>query len=461
MEEQEMYKEVLDWVKKNNMIESGDTVVCAVSGGVDSVVLLEVMVKLRKLLNIHVVAAHFNHCIRVGESDRDQMFVEMLCHKLNIPCYVSSGDVLGRARVTGESTEEAARVLRYEFLESIASKFSGKVATAHHADDNLETILISMIHGTSPTGLAGIPPVRGRIIRPLLCVTRDEIVAHAKSIGLNHVEDSTNKSDDYLRNRIRHHITPLLRAENPNIAKGMVKTSSLLREDEELIASNKEKVIHEASLGNNEYSCNAFKKYHKSLLGRVIASILYDLDVDVNTSSIESLLDCIYSSKKSYEVDLNNNIIAQKSGDVIYIGRRREIPGVGYTKIESGSKIPIGNTRYFVHCNEIDDLINISKVPAVMHISKDSVNGDLYIRSIREGDKIKMPGGTKRLSKVLSEAGYTKYNKHTCPVIADGSGVVAVYGVGVDMNHAVNPHDSAYEIRIRLREEDWDGREKL
>ena len=226
-----MSVEVMNWIKGHDMLYPGDKVLCAVSGGVDSIVLLHMLNSMKDKLGVEVMAAHFNHCIRGAESDRDEKFVDTYCYKHNIKCFIGSNDVPAYADKHGYSMEEAARILRYEFLEYIASREGAKIATAHHADDNLETILINMIHGTSTSGLSGIPPVRGNIIRPMLCLTRMEISEYAYINGLEHVEDSTNSSDDYLRNRIRHKIMPILKEENFNICKGMLYTSELVRDD--------------------------------------------------------------------------------------------------------------------------------------------------------------------------------------------------------------------------------------
>ena len=204
-----MKKTVLSWIRENNMVNPGDTVICAVSGGVDSIVLLNIMCELRNELGIKVCAAHFNHHLRGEESDRDAEFTRLFCRgQFDVEYFEGNGDVLGRVKETGESVEEAARYLRYQFLENLIP--GAKIATAHHANDNLETMLMNMIRGCGTQGICGIPPIRGNIIRPLLCMTREQIVEYATENRLGHVEDSTNNCDDYLRNRIRHNFIPLL-----------------------------------------------------------------------------------------------------------------------------------------------------------------------------------------------------------------------------------------------------------
>lgn len=187
---------ILRFIRENELIKPGSTLVCAVSGGKDSVCLLHVMRSLQKELFITVKAAHLNHQLRGEESDRDEAFVRNLCESLSVPLTVSRADVLARCKETGESVEEAARVLRYRFFASL----EGVVATAHTQDDNLETVLLNLVRGTALRGLCGIPPKRGQIVRPMLCVSRAEVEQYLLQNHLAHVEDSSNDSRLPLRN---------------------------------------------------------------------------------------------------------------------------------------------------------------------------------------------------------------------------------------------------------------------
>ena len=209
-----MRDNILRYLRENELIAPGATLVCAVSGGKDSVCLLHVMLSLQKELSITVEAAHLNHQLRSAESDRDEAFVRNLCDSLGVRLTVSRADVLSRCKQTGESVEEAARVLRYQFFESLGKP----VATAHTQDDNLETVLLNLVRGTALRGLCGIPPKRGRIIRPMLCVSRAEVTAYLEQHALSHVEDSSNASSLPLRNRLRHEVVPLLARENPKLS---------------------------------------------------------------------------------------------------------------------------------------------------------------------------------------------------------------------------------------------------
>ena len=207
-------------------------ILCAVSGGADSMCLLHLLHNRGR----DVVAAHFEHGIRGEESLRDAAFVQSWCREQGIPCVTGHGDAPGYAAEQGLSLEEAARALRYRFLEETAEEQGcDYIATAHNGDDNVETVLLNLTRGAGALGLSGIPPRRGKIIRPLLGVSRREIEDYLEKNAVPHVEDSSNQSDDYSRNRIRHRVVPVLRELNPGLHVAVGRTARLLAQDEDCL----------------------------------------------------------------------------------------------------------------------------------------------------------------------------------------------------------------------------------
>ena len=213
-------QKVLAFMRKNHMTDRGDGVLAAVSGGADSVCLLLLLCELAAELGIHVSAFHMNHGIRGAEADRDERFVEKLCGRMGVPLTVVHEKVGSYAADHGLSTEEAGRILRYRHLKETAEKYGcAKIAVAHHEDDDAETVLLNLFRGSGLPGLSGIRPVREEIIRPLLCVSRKEIEEYLTSREHSWCEDSTNKENDYTRNKIRHKILPLMVEINEQAAK--------------------------------------------------------------------------------------------------------------------------------------------------------------------------------------------------------------------------------------------------
>ena len=214
----------------------GARVLCAVSGGLDSMCLLDYMARQR---GFSVAAAHFNHRLRGAEADRDESFVRDYCAKRHIPFVSGSGDVRAFAEKEGLSIEEAARRLRYDFLKETAERNGADaILTDHHADDNAETVLLSLIRGTGSAGLAGIPQVRGNICRPFLRIPRSELADYAAAHDIPHVEDSTNADPGAAaRNALRGTVMPVLRQLNPRFAENIARTSAILREESDALES--------------------------------------------------------------------------------------------------------------------------------------------------------------------------------------------------------------------------------
>ena len=219
-----MLNKLKAFMGRYQMVQPGDRVVCAVSGGADSMALLWAMYLMKDTLEIELCAAHYNHHLRGAESDRDEAFVKEFCDGYGIPVILGGGQVVSGAK----GLEAAARDARYGFLRSIP----GKIATAHTADDNAETILMHLVRGTGLKGLGGISPVDAQVIRPMLDVSREDVVAFLTEYSISYIEDSSNSGDAFLRNRLRHHVMPLLKEENPRLAENLSAMALRLRQDE-------------------------------------------------------------------------------------------------------------------------------------------------------------------------------------------------------------------------------------
>jgi len=220
------------------MLRSGDRVVVGVSGGPDSMALLYVLNQIKKKYSLVLKIAHLNHGFRGKEAQKEAQFVEDIAQKLEIPCEVEAFDVPAYKKKSSLSSQEAARVIRYQFLEEASKQFNAsKIALGHNADDQAETLMMWLIRGTGLKGLSGIPPVReGVIIRPLIETTRDEVEAYLKGRDIPFVIDSSNQKTDYLRNRLRHEIFPLLKKYyNPQLVKSLVHTASIISRENEYL----------------------------------------------------------------------------------------------------------------------------------------------------------------------------------------------------------------------------------
>lgn len=440
---------VTEFAEKYDMFPREGKVLCALSGGRDSMCLLHILLELAPQYGFSVACAHYNHRLRGEESDRDARFVEEYCRKLGIPVHVGCGDVMAHAREKGLSVEEAARELRYAFLERTADEIGAqRIATAHNAEDNAETVLLNLIRGTGLSGLGGIPPVRGRIIRPLLKVTRAEIESYLKEKGIPHVEDSTNARDDYFRNRLRHGVLPLLIELNPAFVQNVSRAADLLREDEEFIAGLARDFIRENMSRNGESAALPAKTL--SELPDPVSARVFRMMAGGGLSAvhIEALRRLCSSGDPSASVDLPGMRVIREYDKVVFsppkwekIRERALLPG---RTVEIPEAELIIKCEYFEKCPEIHNSLN------TFFFKYETICGNLSVRSRRDGDKIRILGRncTKSLKKLFQDAKLTQRERDLTPVLADKKGALAVYGFGMDERCAALPGDRAIKIEI-------------
>ena len=224
--------DLLPWMERWGMLPpKGGVLLCAVSGGRDSVCLLHYLAAIAPQRGFTVAAGHLNHQMR-PEARRDEDFVRELCRTLGVAFYTEAAPVYETAARWGLGVEETGRKLRYDFLFRTAEQIgAARIATAHHAQDQAETVLLNLLRGTGPEGLGGIPPVRGRIVRPLLQTSRTEIEDYLEAHHLSHVEDSTNEDTHYARNRLRRELWPALETINPALERAIGRTAEILRRE--------------------------------------------------------------------------------------------------------------------------------------------------------------------------------------------------------------------------------------
>ncbi|MFR5684327.1 MAG: tRNA lysidine(34) synthetase TilS [Clostridia bacterium] len=245
-------KKVLNTIQKYELIKYGDNIVVGVSGGPDSMTLLNVLCSLKETLQIHLFVAHINHQIR-KEAKQDEEYVKDFCAAHQIPFFVLEKDVMQLAKEQKIGTEEAGRKVRYDFFEEICKKVNAsKIATAHTANDQAETILMNLMRGSGTNGLKGIQVKRGKYIRPLLEITRQEIEQYCQKQQLNPRIDQTNQENVYTRNRIRNELIPYIEKNfNPSIVTSLNRLSEIVKEQEEYMEKVVEKAYLEIMLEQN------------------------------------------------------------------------------------------------------------------------------------------------------------------------------------------------------------------
>lgn len=405
-----MLNKVADFIQRFRMIEPGDTVIAAVSGGVDSVALLFSLYLLREKLAFTLEAAHFNHHLRGTESDRDEAFVRELCDRYDIPLHLGGREV----KAGKKGLEAAARDARYAFLRGLP----GKIATAHTADDNAETVLMHLIRGTGLKGLGAIAPVNGNVIRPMLSVTRETVESFLEEYYLSHVEDSSNHTDDFLRNRIRHGVMPLLKAENPRLAENVSAMALRLREDEAFLACSAAGTLPEVS---------ELKELYPAVRRRYLERFLKESGVrepeDVHISGAEALL---YSRNPSAEGHFPGGVVIAREYDRLVVRQEAAEREPLRLPCPGSLELPELGIRIFCEPAQVPE----KTVDAFTVAPK----GEIMIRSRCPGDTMRLSGGTKQLKKLYIDRKIPAARRPLIPVLADERGVLGVYGIGANLD---------------------------
>ena len=407
-----MLNKLLAMVRRYQMVEPGDCVICAVSGGADSVALLFAMYLLRSKLKITLEAAHFNHGLRGEESDADEAFVRSFCRQYDIPLHVGRGPVFSGKK----GLEAAARDARYAFFGTL----HGKIATAHTADDNAETVMLHLVRGTGLKGLGAIAPVRGNIIRPLLLATRQDVCTFLDEYELSFREDSSNTSDVFLRNRLRHHVMPLLKQENPDISRNLSEMALRLREDDELIESGIEELPESLDVAELAHM-------HPAVRARVISRYLKKNGVPEPEAEHVALVErLLLSQRPSAAAQMPGGVtIAREYGKLKV---QKEWQPILEHVLSCPSEWELPELRLKVVCRPAAE--------KCMTTNRFTVTpcGPIVLRSRREGDSLRLHGGTKSLKKLFIDSKIPAAQRAAIPVIADDASVLGVYGFGANLD---------------------------
>ena len=399
-----MLNKLLTFVRQQNMIQPGDKVTCAVSGGADSVALLFALYLLKDKLNIQLSAAHFNHHLRGEESQRDENFVRDFCNRYDIPLTVGHGTIVPGKK----GLEAAARDARYAFLRSLP----GKIATAHTADDNAETVLMHLVRGTGLKGLGGIAPVNGSVIRPMLTCTRQDVEDFCAEWCLNFITDSSNQGDDFLRNRLRHHVMPLLKQENPRLAENTSAMALRLRQDESCLSSLAELP---------EMDVETLRTMHPALRKRALESFLKHSGVrEPEASHITQAESLVFSPKPSAFARFPGGVTIGRNYGLLQVQSRAE--ALEPVELPVPGSILWGDYR--ITAAEAGEGITVHP------------DGPITVRSRLTGDSIRLSGGSKTLKKLFIDRKIPASERDRIPVLADRRGILAVHGFGIHSDTA-------------------------
>lgn len=398
----------------------GKTVCVAFSGGADSVCLLHYLNYVKHSFGFNIKAVHINHHLRDIEADRDASFCKEFCKSYKIP-FEKKDVYVSKLSNKGESLEEAARRLRYNALFEADFDF---LATAHHLDDNIETFIINLLRGSGLKGLCGIPDVRNKIIRPLLNVDKNSILEYVKENNLSFVNDSSNDTDDYTRNIIRHKITPVLRSICPSFSKVFTRNTYLLKCDEDYI-DDKANELYDKALNGTVLDVKVLKNQHFSLVSRVLRTYTKSFfGITPDLLHIKEFINIINAEKGSYQ--LGGNIFAVVNKGVFYLENREEINYIV--------------TKEIISIEKYKNLIKINNLLLKNAVDCDKIIGELSFRTRNDGDRIRPKGRglTKTVRKLQQELNIPSHIRPNLPVVTDRIGIVWCYKIGADERVSVD-----------------------
>ncbi|MGE0084139.1 MAG: tRNA lysidine(34) synthetase TilS [Desulfococcaceae bacterium] len=438
-------------IRKYRMLETGDTVLMGVSGGADSVALVHIFAELTPCFSLRLGIAHLNHCLRGEESDRDEKFVIELAEKLSIPCFTGKKDAEEYRRLHRLSPEESAREIRYAFLEQTArEKGFTRIALGHHADDNAELILMFLLRGSGPSGLSGIPPCReGKYIRPMMELSRSDIMEYLHIKNAEYVTDSSNSDLKYLRNRLRHQLIPHLKTHyNPGIVRTLNRVSEILRDEEQWLSGIAADLFHTVLIsekkGGAELSVSGLGAMPHAAQRRVIRHALACVKGNlrrITFTHTENIFRILQKDQDLRCLDLPDRIRVTRKGDSLHISKESEtLRNLGKKKpdlapcfytVTAPGRIRIretGAVLIFSLPEKMPDIQDFGASVAFFDMEKASF--PIVIRNFQPGDRFRPLGmqGTQKLKKYFADHKIPQDERAKCPILLSEDRIIWVAG---------------------------------
>jgi tRNA(Ile)-lysidine synthase len=451
-----LVEKAMQTISAYRMLEGCSALLAGVSGGPDSVCLLHLLLEYAGQKNIRLGVAHFNHGLRGAGADQDEAFVHSLANRYGLSFHTAKADVSREARASGRSVEEAGRRLRYRFFRKTADRMGfDRIALGHTQADNAEQVLMNILRGSGPAGLCGIPPVRRTVIRPLIRVSREEIMGYAEENRLSYRTDPSNTDPAFLRNRIRHQLLPLLKKQyNPAVEKTLNRMADIFREDEAWLEEVISVSLENARISSDSSEClldlAALQTCHKAHLRRLLRRALEEVKGDLRSithTHINAAIEMIYSRHPEGSIDLPSRIRVQKRRGCLAV--RREIcslrnslpapspPAYSYS-------LDLGRLPATIDIPEISASIAVSlrksrgfpdfsgtDAPWLACFDLDRIQPPLVIRNPRPGDRF-MPLGMKGRQKVKDcfiNRKVPRDRRPFYPIVADKDAIIWIAGL--------------------------------
>lgn len=432
----------------------GSTLLCAVSGGLDSMCLLHLAVSWGTGEGYTVLAAHFNHQLRGENADRDEQFVRDYCEARNLPFLCGRGDTRALAEADRLSIEEAARRLRYRYLEDTALGVRADwILTAHHADDNAETMLLNLCRGTGLRGLTGIPTVRENICRPFRDIPRAELLQYAAENGIPHVEDETNDGDEAARNLIRHYVLPVLKEINPRAVDNMARTALTLESENKAMDQLARRLTQEVKSSPQRVTLpiKAFSGTPPAIRERAVLQVLQrvpELAGKVANAHVASVAALLCRRSRNSQVSLPGGWIARLDGDALVIEPSLRLPAM--LPMHEEMAVRFGDWEITLSDGPKDGLS--------YRVAWDRCQGEddpACITAWRSEDRMTLPGsrGARSVKRLCVDHGISAAQREGLPVLRFGDRPAAIPGIGVEEGFSPDHAKMSITITFQYRGE--------
>ncbi|OOB76792.1 MAG: tRNA lysidine(34) synthetase TilS [Epulopiscium sp. Nuni2H_MBin003] len=437
-------EKIYTYITTNNLIPKNCEVIVGVSGGADSMMLLYYLAKYKERFKIKLRVAHINHMMR-QEASSDMEFVRQTCKNLGVEFNSLESDVEKIARAKKISSEECGRQIRYEFFNSLANTPTTKIATAHNANDQVETMLMRFLRGTDVRGLRGILEKRDNIIRPILCLSRDEIEFYCKQYNIEYKTDSTNMLSIYTRNKLRLDVLPYISKHiNKNIVHTLLEHRELYKEEEEFLQSYidiciAKYVTYDSSSYNIDLiAFNLEKTYiQKKLILEVLVKLI-GTSYNISTKHVNIAIQFVNSASSGKKLDFPAEILLIKTSHSLVFTNKHIAP-------ITTCSLQLGDNIFKDYTITLTKLKNISKTLLKPHenvytkyIDYDKIKNGLQIRSKLEGDTIKTPNGTQKIKKIFINNKIPLHKKSQIPLIVDENNVIYIVGYMINCDYYIN-----------------------
>lgn len=442
---------VLNYINKNKLVSFGDSIICAVSGGADSVCMLDILLSIKDELSLKLYVAHLNHGLRGKEADNDESFVKGLCEKYSLPFYSKNVNVNELSKRLKISCEEAGRIARYGFFDELRVQLGAvKVSTAHNKNDNVETVLMRIFRGTDLKGLSGIPSFNeNNVIRPILCLNRKEIEEYLRFKDIDFVTDSTNLENDFTRNKIRNTLIPTIIDDyNSGFIDTFASDIELFSEGNDFIEKYVSKKYNELSVKENfglRFDISSLLKEDAYIVKRIIKTAIFSL---CNLNIANNLCSIIYDSLTNDTViTISKNLDIYVKYNSMYLVTKKETANFSY-HFNSFGTYYIPEVNSYLDISEFNGKANFSDKNTI-YLSTDKVECSFILRSRKNGDRIKLQNcGYKKLGDIFTDAKIPIFLRDEIPVLEYNKEIIWVCGMRDDPDFRKSTNDKYIKISL-------------